>query len=146
MCCCKCCQRPNNNAVAYNGGLQTIRTVNIIPPPYKSVMTTAPQYQNTAVPSTPVYQNTTAPSATQYQNTAVPSAPPPYSSVVFTIPPGDSHPCGYTSTDIIASDSNYPSNWNSLGQQRLDLQEEKGLVDTTVVNEETTEVGTLPSS
>jgi len=146
MCCCKCCQKPNNNAGAYNGGLKTIRTVNFVPQPCNSVMTTAPQYQNTTVPSSSVYQNTTVPSAPQYQSTAVPSAPPPYSSVVFTIPPGDAHPCGYTSSDILASDSNYPSNWNSLGQQRLDPHEEKGLVDTKVVNEEITEVGTLPSS
>ena len=74
--CCDICKKRHNNVFAYNGRLQTIRSVNIAPPPYNRVVTTAPQQQNTVL------------SAPQYQNTGVPLAPPPYSAPVFTMQPG----------------------------------------------------------
>jgi len=136
LCCIKCPKRSSRlenetNVADYKSRLQT---VTVAPPPY-----------NTAVPSAQQPQNTVVPSAHQPQNTAVPTAPPPYSATVFTIQPGSSHQCGYSSSDILASDRNYPSNWNSLGKQRLNPLDEKSLVHTKVVNHKTTSVKTLPS-
>ena len=122
-----------------------LQNVTAAPPSYNTAVMTNPQPQNTAVPSAQQPQNTAVPSAQQPQNNAVPTTPPPYSATVFTIQPGNSHSCGYSSSDILASDRNYPSNWNSLGKQRRNRLEEKSLVHTKVVNHKTTSVKTLPS-
>jgi len=99
------------NEAAYNSGLQSVKTMPKGPPPYSSVVTTAPRHQHPAVaPATQHHQiavlsalrhpNTAVTSAPRYPNIAVPPSPPPYSSMVFTIQlQGNSHPCGCSSEE-----------------------------------------------